>query len=308
MGILTSAKTGEKFMLRAENSLGRSHQNTLVLSEPVVSSQHARLMWSQERWTLRDLNSRNGTLVNGAPVKADVTLQKGDSLAFGSLQNAWILTSAEAPALMARNTDSGEEVFGTGDMLTLPSEDEPEVTIYRSEQSGWCAESSQTTTPVGNNDVVVAGGSEWRLTLPMASTLPVTAELDSLPLLLANIRLRFGVTLDEEHVNIHVHTGMQEHDLASRAYHYMLLLLARRREQDAAQNDLQPSAHGWIYQSELMQMLGLSNDLNRFNVHICRARKRFIELGIEDAPQIIERRPDVKQLRIGVSSFLFQRL
>src|SRR6202034_2782856 len=45
--------------------LGRHHACDVVLGDPSVSRRHARLTFRDERWVLNDLDSLNGTLVNG---------------------------------------------------------------------------------------------------------------------------------------------------------------------------------------------------------------------------------------------------
>jgi len=72
-------------------TIGRNPGNTLQPDDASVSGQHARitlaasayLEGSQEA-TLEDLNSTNGTLVNGKPVHRHL-LKHGDSLTIGTL-------------------------------------------------------------------------------------------------------------------------------------------------------------------------------------------------------------------------------
>ncbi|GAB7078974.1 FHA domain-containing protein [Megalodesulfovibrio paquesii] len=49
-------------------TIGRSHENTLVLDDPGVSARHARILHLDEGWLLTDLDSKNGSLVNGLPI------------------------------------------------------------------------------------------------------------------------------------------------------------------------------------------------------------------------------------------------
>jgi FHA domain len=48
--------------------LGRHHRCDVVLSDPAVSRLHARLLFRDGSWVLQDLQSTNGTTVNGVPV------------------------------------------------------------------------------------------------------------------------------------------------------------------------------------------------------------------------------------------------
>jgi pSer/pThr/pTyr-binding forkhead associated (FHA) protein/V8-like Glu-specific endopeptidase len=48
-----------------------------------VSTRHAAVVRTGDRWVLRDLNSRNGSFVNGRKIEADYELSDGDVLRFG---------------------------------------------------------------------------------------------------------------------------------------------------------------------------------------------------------------------------------
>jgi hypothetical protein len=62
--------------------IGRLSTNDVVLSDPNVSRRHAELRREGGRWTLVDLGSTNGSVVNGKLVK-EHPLQDGDRLSFG---------------------------------------------------------------------------------------------------------------------------------------------------------------------------------------------------------------------------------
>lgn len=65
--------------------IGRSSGNQLILSHNFVSSQHARIEASTAGWTLTDMNSTNGTLVDGATISPNepVPLQPGTQIRIG---------------------------------------------------------------------------------------------------------------------------------------------------------------------------------------------------------------------------------
>ena len=71
------------FVLPAkELSLGRDASNGLPISDPSVSRRHCLIHPEGSGFKLRDLESRNGTLVNGEPVK-DHWLHHQDEIAVG---------------------------------------------------------------------------------------------------------------------------------------------------------------------------------------------------------------------------------
>lgn len=63
--------------------LGRGGANvdcTIVLAERQVSRQHAEIFLDQGRYFLRDLDSKNGTYLNGQPVTEAVELNDNDAI------------------------------------------------------------------------------------------------------------------------------------------------------------------------------------------------------------------------------------
>lgn len=63
-------------------TIGRLPSNTVVVDNPAVSSQHARVMVEGGQFVVEDLNSRNGTFVNEKPVNKHI-LQEGDVVRIG---------------------------------------------------------------------------------------------------------------------------------------------------------------------------------------------------------------------------------
>ncbi len=62
--------------------VGRHHGCDIVLADMSVSRRHARLTFRDGNWVLRDLDSTNGTRVNGRPV-VRCRLRPGDVLTLG---------------------------------------------------------------------------------------------------------------------------------------------------------------------------------------------------------------------------------
>jgi pSer/pThr/pTyr-binding forkhead associated (FHA) protein len=66
---------------RQEFIIGRETGADLVISSPVVSRRHARILQVDDGHTIEDLSSSNGTYVNDQQVVNDVWLKSGvDSL------------------------------------------------------------------------------------------------------------------------------------------------------------------------------------------------------------------------------------
>ncbi|KIP51405.1 FHA domain-containing protein FhaB/FipA [Leucobacter komagatae] len=55
-------------------TIGRSSDSTLVIVDEYTSTYHARLARTGDTWTLTDLDSTNGTLLNGDKVRTSMTV------------------------------------------------------------------------------------------------------------------------------------------------------------------------------------------------------------------------------------------
>jgi pSer/pThr/pTyr-binding forkhead associated (FHA) protein len=66
-------------------TIGRGPDNMIVINDPSVSTRHAQLQRAGETYLLKDLESANGTLVNGIPV-AETGLRFGDRIRFGAAE------------------------------------------------------------------------------------------------------------------------------------------------------------------------------------------------------------------------------
>ncbi|MBF0179885.1 MAG: FHA domain-containing protein [Magnetococcales bacterium] len=66
--------------------VGRTSESEIVIPDYSVSTRHALLQYQDRHYSLEDLNSTNGTSVNGAPLDAKVSLRDGDRIKFGRFQ------------------------------------------------------------------------------------------------------------------------------------------------------------------------------------------------------------------------------
>jgi len=77
---------GSSFPLDAVTTLGRDVNNTIVVDDPFASSDHAVLTFRGRAWYVEDLESTNGTYVNGVPVERVAPLGFGDELQVGEVR------------------------------------------------------------------------------------------------------------------------------------------------------------------------------------------------------------------------------
>ena len=66
----------------AEVPLGRDPSNLLSISDPSLSRKHCMITRAGDRYSIRDLDSRNGTFVNGVAVR-EAILEHGDQISAG---------------------------------------------------------------------------------------------------------------------------------------------------------------------------------------------------------------------------------
>ena len=98
--------SGQKLKLPETGILmGRKEDADLVLDDLQVSGHHARIKIQDGAWYIFDLQSSNGTTVNGHMIEA-VKLNDGDVVGVGD--NRFIFEADTAPAeALASITDSG---------------------------------------------------------------------------------------------------------------------------------------------------------------------------------------------------------
>jgi transcriptional regulator with GAF, ATPase, and Fis domain len=77
-------------------TIGRAPTNAICVKDERCSRNHAEVFQSQGQWTLRDLDSRNGTVVDGKRLQADYSLQAGDVVRIGNSQLAFVHDLSQA--------------------------------------------------------------------------------------------------------------------------------------------------------------------------------------------------------------------
>ena len=76
---------GTSLPLTSALVIGRAHGNDIVIADDMVSSTHARITPLPDGAILEDLNSTNGTMLNGMRVRAPHNLVAGDNITIGML-------------------------------------------------------------------------------------------------------------------------------------------------------------------------------------------------------------------------------
>ena len=100
MGALKNMKTGARFELLPETTVGRSRDRALRLEDEVASGEHALVRWLSNGYYVRDKGSRNGTWLNAVRLAGseERRLATGDRIRFGGHQELWECLNVEPPA------------------------------------------------------------------------------------------------------------------------------------------------------------------------------------------------------------------
>lgn len=83
---LATLKCGAEthWLFAGENVIGRTHDCHIVLSDKTVSRRHAIITVEGDQIWLRDLDSTNGTYIEGEPVRSR-RIHSGDRIGFGAV-------------------------------------------------------------------------------------------------------------------------------------------------------------------------------------------------------------------------------
>jgi len=88
MVIITGPSSGKKIpLLPMTMSIGREHDNNIELKDPDVGRYHARILYDRGRFVLEDLESSNGTWLNGEKI-SEAALKNGDRIKIGETELA----------------------------------------------------------------------------------------------------------------------------------------------------------------------------------------------------------------------------
>ena len=78
-------------LVLGNNVIGRDADCDVHLNFPSVSRKHVRLVADDPHFTISDLESANGTKINGHPLTNPVSLQPGDVITIADLEFSFVL-------------------------------------------------------------------------------------------------------------------------------------------------------------------------------------------------------------------------
>jgi adenylate cyclase len=95
--ILTSPEGQQVVTLAARNSLGRHPDSSIQILDKIVSKEHCRILLEGKTWVLQDLDSLNGTFLNGTRLSGSHPLQHGDEFSLGATRARFEQDAAAPP-------------------------------------------------------------------------------------------------------------------------------------------------------------------------------------------------------------------
>lgn len=123
-------------------TVGRSPTNIIVIRSEQASRYHAEIFQNEGQWTIRDLESRNGTAVNGQRVVGDQPLEEGDNVTIAKTQMTF---TTHVPGVQVKDEEAtvagGATVVGLeldeiedspDESFLEDGEDEPPQIVHRS--------------------------------------------------------------------------------------------------------------------------------------------------------------------------------
>jgi len=296
MARLLNQQTNSEILLHSTHYLGRGEVCHTRVQAPQISQIHALIEWRQGGWVLKDLNSSNGTTLNGRQLRSQQQpLLAGQLIVLGDVLQL-VVVDIKPPQPFAVASDD-RVVEGVNNELYLPQTEDYEAVILPEGGGDWLMTFGEEMRRVRDGDRVRVGGVHWTLALSVGTADTVRMQEIQPRYTLAETRLRFEVSQCETTVRVVACIGGNEIDLGTSAHNYMLLTLARQRLSDQAE-DITSAERGWWYRDQLAD--GMRLGLNTLNVQICRARKSLLSHGWSDAQELVQRRSE-GQVRLGVS-------
>jgi hypothetical protein len=317
MAVLMHREGGDRYLLFSEHLIGRGVRCQLRIDNPLVSSAHAQLCWRGTGWEIHDLDSRNGTFVDGrrlAPNERRM-IAAGTTLAFGAAWNVFELLDDTPPMARAVSSHGKIQEAQPRHLLALPHAGAPVLTIFE-HHGQWLVEDKEGgRRPVADGEALAIDGETWTLHLP--GIVDPTQRNDRVRLLLRDLVLRFSVNPNEEHIRLVLVHPAGNVELTPRVHIEVLLRLAEAHSEDQRRG-IGGDEAGWMYVPDLLSGLCIPDDASGRNLlyqHIYQARQQLAQAGVADAVELFQRRNTIategarriNQIRLGTARVVIER-
>lgn len=291
VAVLIHTGSGRAQPLAARTIAGRSSACALKVEARLASKEHALLSWSGRAWSVRDLDSTNGTFVDGVclPPGGQRSLEAGARLAFGSPDDVWTLADAGSPTAFALELGSREIALPVDGVMTLGSAGGETALASVDGASQILLDVDGEVRRAPESGVVQVGSSTWWVLVPPSARegTPLASSASGV----TSVSFQFVVPRSEEGVSLSLVFGGVSVALPAREHIYLLLVLARAR---LAERSLPVAERGWVHRDRLMSMLHWEESAIRVAIH--RARAQAAAAGLPDPESLVEsRRPFLRR-------------
>jgi len=82
--MITGSLKGKTYTIDTDKTIGRGSDNDIVFDEGTISSHHCEIILQYGVFIIKDLDSTNGTIVNGKKIK-EFQLNPGDEIKISSV-------------------------------------------------------------------------------------------------------------------------------------------------------------------------------------------------------------------------------
>ncbi len=161
--VLRGSNKGKSILVaKPQYIMGRGESCNLRLNHELISRKHCAFVIHSDRITLRDLGSRNGTMLNGVRLSSETEIKTGDKIEFGPLVFAVQIVDQDgklietAPAATSGQAKTGDSGL-ISDWLSDTENDAPasdnttRLFKFRSSEPGE-AEANGATQSIKNSD------------------------------------------------------------------------------------------------------------------------------------------------------------
>jgi adenylate cyclase len=119
--VLTSPEGQQTVTLASRNSLGRHPDSSIQILDKIVSKEHCRILLEGDTWVLEDLDSLNGTFLNGNRLNGKHPLLHGDEFSLGATRARFELDASQPKDGVAqRNTGRDAAARSKLDLEPVP--------------------------------------------------------------------------------------------------------------------------------------------------------------------------------------------
>jgi two-component system, NtrC family, response regulator HydG len=171
-------------------TIGRATTNRIVLHDELCSRNHCELYRNGPSWILRDLGSRNGTMVNNGPVVGERELESGDLIQIGPYELGFTFDLSQPFGAPEATADvNGSDTAFAVEVIGEQAQGAPEI-IHRTRNSPYRTPQTDLTRVRDRAHQELA--SLYRLALDMGAA-PGAKELAEVVLAGLNSGIKFDI-------------------------------------------------------------------------------------------------------------------